>query len=1198
MIKVFLSSTSKDLVPFRERAIEVITGIDGHHCIAMENFGARDAAAEDFCRDEVAACDLFILLLGPTYGSCPHGSDQSYTHLEYDKAVELGKPRLVFASSDQFHISQQLLNAVQPDQFQKQKAFRASFGADRIRGFFATPDELAALISNAIQNRKAEVERDSRAAYLDYLIRNNSDVIVRGVRQTTRQVSVRLDEIYVSLRAEREFNARQDLEFRFKAGVKWEAEMERSLASVRAIPEKRTERLDWAQAVRDHRRIVVLGDPGAGKTTLMRFLAMQFARAIRDGQSAVQDKEGNEYGPARLPILFRVSEYADAIREDKSLKLKRFLARAFEHVDAPRPAIARLLEESLRRGEALILLDGLDEVIDQSDRSRIVHEIEDLVSNSHADNRVVVTSRIAGYAAARLDGRYQHFTLLDLEREQIEKFLTRWCNAAERFLSSEATDKEVACIAQREIDGILKAVDDNPGVKRLAVNPLLLTILAMIHRNGARLPNRRVKLYEMAAESLLEDWQMAKGIASDKTIREDEAAQFLWPLAFWMHSEKPSGLASEREVKEKLAEVLSQTRNLPTDHPDVIAKVNDFLDRVQRVTGVFVERAPGEYGFLHLTFEEYFAARELVRNPQTAARKIHPLRHDPRWREPILLAIGFASQGFPDLPSSLIRTAILAEGEEAALLKCKPSQYESILHRDLLLAARVLGDDVRVDPLLQRQIVAQLANLYFADSSPKVLCEDIQKVFTSLAGTFANDDVVEFLERRLSDSAPSLRSAAASALEAMEERAVSAGLIEKLLALLADTEGTVRSAAASALGAMGGQAASEDVIEKLLGLLASTEGAVRSAAASALGSVGERAAREDVIEKLLGSLADTEEAVRSAAASALGAMGGQAASEDVIEKLLGLLADTEWSVRRDASYSLGQLWEQAVAEGVVEKLADLLASSERDVQDAALRTLGELGERVASEDVIEKLLSLLSNSDWGIRFIASRSLGMLGEPAASKDVIEKLIGFLAHDSKHVRSGAALALEQFGERVASEEVIEKLFGLLMDSDERVRSDAAKALGELGERAASDEVIDKLLDMLTDSSMIARSGAAWALNSMGERAANEAVIERLLGLLADSSLYVVAVASNALGAMGERAAREDVIEKLLGLLAGTAWSEALRALESLSSKVVPAARGGVAALALPFARKRGKSDKVRDQRNAGYIVLRNVMAAGTE
>jgi len=130
MIKAFLSSTSKDLEPYRQRAKEAINGIDGYHCVAMENFGPRNSSAEVFCSDKVKECDLFILLLGPTYGSRPPGSDKSYTHLEYEAAVAFDKPRLIFASSKDFQISQELLSSVNPDQFPKQKNFRDSINAD------------------------------------------------------------------------------------------------------------------------------------------------------------------------------------------------------------------------------------------------------------------------------------------------------------------------------------------------------------------------------------------------------------------------------------------------------------------------------------------------------------------------------------------------------------------------------------------------------------------------------------------------------------------------------------------------------------------------------------------------------------------------------------------------------------------------------------------------------------------------------------------------------------------------------------------------------------------------------------------------------------------------------------------------------------------------------------------------------------
>src|SRR5262249_27174232 len=114
---------------------------------------------------------------------------------------------------------------------------------------------------------------------------------------------------------------------------------------------------------------------------------------------------------------------------------------------------------------------------------------------------------------------------------------------------------------------------------------------------------------------------------------------------------------------------------------------------------------------MHLTFEEYFAARELVRRPDRLTKRIYGLRHQPRWEEPILLAIGFVSEAYPDLPGDLIRTAILAEGADACERGFKSSPREKILHRDLLLATQCIGDCVTIDATLRRQVIERLVNL-------------------------------------------------------------------------------------------------------------------------------------------------------------------------------------------------------------------------------------------------------------------------------------------------------------------------------------------------------------------------------------------------------------------------------------------------------------------------------------------------------
>lgn len=1105
MIKVFLSSTFKDLAGYREKVEKTINSIDGYKCIAMENFGSRDAAAEDYCPNLVAECELFILLLGPTYGSCPRNSDKSYTEIEYDKAFNLNKPLLVFATSDEFPISQKLLNTLPPRDSDLAKKIRQQVGEKHIWDTFITPDELAGKIATAIRNWEQAQNRrqkeDALVKYLAYLIERNTDLNPRGIMQTVRQVSLQLDEVYVSLKAEREISGYQ-MSDKLSRSIHsdWERDEEfddgiglssrSSLGS--SMPERRIDQVDWAEAVRQHSRIVVLGDPGAGKTTLMRFLALQFARACRDDKSLVQDKEGNEYGEARFPIFFRVADYAEAFAANKNLKLRDFLAVPFANVDAPQETIADVFDDSLNRGNALVLLDGLDEIIDVCDRTQIASEIEDFIAAIDPRNRIIVTSRIAGYREAPLSGDYQHLALLDLERDQIAKFLNRWCHATEQFLSKDLSEEEVANNAKQEVDGILHAVDRNPGVKRLAVNPLLLTILALIYRNGSRLPNRRVELYELATKTLLEDWELARGIPSKKVVKEHEAAQFLWPLAYWLHTEKPRGLATEQEVKDKLAEFLARSRNVVPDDADVISAVNDFLDRVRKHTGVFVERAPKQFGFMHLTFEEYFAARELVRRPDKAAQRIYDVRHQPRWEEPILLAISFVSGAYPDLPGELIRTAILAESEEAQRMGFSRSPHEDVLHRDLLLAVRCIGDCVSVDTGLRQQVVERIVNFYLDVNGAgryEYLRERILSLFDYFQGLASEDDAARLLIDALGDKEAYVQRVSIEALGVIK-RKESAGY---LLELLDDERAKVRTAAAEALGNMGG----DKVVEELLKALGDERRRVRSAAAEALGKIGE----DEAVNGLLRTLSDKSDDVASSAAAALGRIGGDKA----VGGLLKALADKRDEVRGAAANALGRIGKKEAIDGLVHALSD----GSQHVRYTASKAL----ELMRSEDAVNGLLQALSNFGWEGSLIA-RALGKIG----GDQVIEGVSRTITDERDLVRGLAASILGEVG----GQKTIKLLLQLLGDRSEDVREMAAEALGKIG----MSDAVDGLLQALNDDSQRVRRSAAEALGKIG----SEEAADSLLQALRNDDEGVQLEAAGALGMIG----REEGTDYLLHLL----------------------------------------------------------------
>ena len=148
-------------------------------------------------------------------------------------------------------------------------------------------------------------------------------------------------------------------------------------------------------------------------------------------------------------------------------------------------------------------------------------------------------------------------------------------------------------------------------MRRLAVNPLLLRILALIHRTGAKLPQKRIELYKLAADTLARTWRPAQGVSESALVKEsallkeDYLTPLLSTLAYWLHVNKPTGLATEREVYEVLGEAWARLNEWHWDaddpNPKITEEIRKFLAAVHEHTGLFVERAPTRYGFMHLT---------------------------------------------------------------------------------------------------------------------------------------------------------------------------------------------------------------------------------------------------------------------------------------------------------------------------------------------------------------------------------------------------------------------------------------------------------------------------------------------------------------------------------------------------------------------------------------------------------------------
>jgi formylglycine-generating enzyme required for sulfatase activity/energy-coupling factor transporter ATP-binding protein EcfA2 len=471
---------------------------------------------------------------------------------------------------------------------------------------------------------------DLRRDYLDHLQRAYRALDFKGIPQLeTLSRELLLEEVYVPLVARPELPKGETWERRLAGRKMDSATVGAELASAQlASAHFDVAPIRVEEALRDQTRLVIIGDPGSGKSTLLKHLALRLAA------------EDN----APLPILVPLNAYADALSKGDA-NLQRYLPEYFAGLAKGMDNLGPLFDEAILQGRAVIMLDGLDEV--QRHRSNLVQKVEAFAHEAmQRGNKLVVTSRVVGYRESPLNPQdWTLYTLLDFDRPAIEDFAQKWCTAFEK--STKGNTEEAEAAAEKERVSLIEALDANPGVANLASNPLLLTILALIKRQGVSLPNHRVELYELYLKTLISAWSKARALDKKPvgpSLDYLETVSVLGPLALSLREDNPTyGLISEERLIDWL-----------TDHfmgddwglrrGEARARSRDFLDSVHKYSNLLLERGQGRYGFMHLTFEEALAARGLVQKGQLklddSLALIGRYVADPAWRETILLAVG------------------------------------------------------------------------------------------------------------------------------------------------------------------------------------------------------------------------------------------------------------------------------------------------------------------------------------------------------------------------------------------------------------------------------------------------------------------------------------------------------------------------------------------------------------------------------
>lgn len=601
--KVFVSSTFCDNAQRRKVVQDAVTmaGMVWH---GMEIFTAEKMPTKDACLKYAGEADLFVGIIARRYGWQPDG-DLSITEMEYDAAKVAGKDCFMFQLDPNIPVNTESDFDDGADKWKKQEkldAFKDRFAKDQLPAYFnettlgakvlaalskwrqtreqvSVPEEVTSPVTGPQHDADTKHVEEIKA-YCEKADALHAHLPVAGfVTQLT--VPIDIEDIYVPLRAVLNLSG---VDAMFADATHAEKDLRNKDACVEiTLPEA------FRQAQNRKRKgLVILGDPGSGKTTHLKRLLLG---CLRKGAGELNLPSG------MLPVFLPLRELRNL---DHGLDAFIQEQLASTHLNTPQGFGERLL----KRSNLLFLLDGLDEVADLKQREKVAGWIVDAIT-AHPNCRFVVTCRFAGYSpTVHLSGNFLEMHVRPFNSDEVERFVHNWYKAVEQGLAKDPDQAGV--IAREKADRLLERLKESDfrtsKVFELTHNPLLLTNICLVHRHREDLPRKRAKLYEECIDVLLEYWRKAKKLRVRATAQERR--RVLQPAALWLHGKDGRVRAKASELVPIIAPAL---KAIASDDLDAL----NFLKTIRDDSGLLTGWDQEYYGFMHLGFQEYLTAREI-----------------------------------------------------------------------------------------------------------------------------------------------------------------------------------------------------------------------------------------------------------------------------------------------------------------------------------------------------------------------------------------------------------------------------------------------------------------------------------------------------------------------------------------------------------------------------------------------------------
>ncbi|MFZ0544635.1 MAG: NACHT domain-containing protein [Candidatus Promineifilaceae bacterium] len=362
--------------------------------------------------------------------------------------------------------------------------------------------------------------------------------------------------------------------------------------------QKQVKRMAGDTAVDQYSKLFILGEPGAGKTTFLKYIALRAIKREID----------------KIPVFVNLRELSDS-----NLDIFAFIERQFEVQRISNPA--KFVSDLLKDGNAIVLFDGLDEVnLEDNRRGRLIADLNDFIRQC-GRCPIFISSRVA--AVDYSFTQFQYVEMAEFDEEQIGCYIDQW------FYHDE--------VKRQNCRQALLGEENNKPVREMAQAPMLLSLLCLVYDERNAFPPQRHEIYEETVQTLLSKWDNSRNIVRDAIYPLLSLKQKENLLAFIAARTFPEGeyFIPEHRVVALIKEYIQEVPEIGEPDAEQLLKV------MEAQHGIFVERARRIHSFSHLSLQEYFTARYIVANERhNTVERLMPNLGDSRWDEVFVLTAG------------------------------------------------------------------------------------------------------------------------------------------------------------------------------------------------------------------------------------------------------------------------------------------------------------------------------------------------------------------------------------------------------------------------------------------------------------------------------------------------------------------------------------------------------------------------------